>query len=228
MAPSRRPRSRGPGRRFTDGRRGWRDGAGAGLAAFALVLGLATCRPPTPAAGVARAWAAGPVRWLLQPEEERALRRIRTAAELDSFQRGFWDRRHCCDHDERDDFQRLFEERVTAADRLYAEGETPGSLTERGGALILLGPPRTLRYARTRVPQVSTAPGRGAPRPTSSVRMEVWVYAREALPGRLQEELSHEGDEVSLSFLLEPRGTRLLQGREVLETAARAALREVP
>jgi hypothetical protein len=75
------------------------------------------------------------------------------------------------------------------------------------------------------VPQVTTAPARGAPRATDRIAIEVWVYARDELPEGLREELDDERQQVALSFLREARRTRLVQGRELLELAARTAVR---
>ncbi|HEV8629380.1 MAG TPA: GWxTD domain-containing protein, partial [Thermoanaerobaculia bacterium] len=113
----------------------------------ALVLVLApillpACRAPaSPAAATARAWGNGPARWLLLDDEQQALGRVRTNTDFASFLGAFW---ACRDDDPATDenpFGRLFAERGAAADRLYAEPGVRGSLTPRGGALLLLGPP---------------------------------------------------------------------------------------
>ncbi len=59
---------------------------------------------------------------------------------------------------------KTFYQRVEAADRLYSEGGTRGSLTERGRALILLGPPPVLRYSQKRVPELGAGPAGRPPR----------------------------------------------------------------
>ncbi len=58
--------------------------------------------------------------------------------------------------------------------------------------------------------------------------MEVWGYQQADLPGRLVARLEERGMgfPVEVTFVEEPRATVLVDGEEILEVAARAAVRE--
>jgi GWxTD domain-containing protein len=195
-------------------------------AAFPLVVWLAAACQSTGGRGpVAAELAAGPTRWLMLPEEEKAIRRLRTSRDEIGFVEEFWRRRD-------PDLARTFQERVEAADRLYSEDDERGSLTDRGRALILLGPPPVLRYSQRRVP--SWDPGRaGDVSPsigTRSLALETWVYPRADLSRRLLTLLDAKEDlqELALVFVVEPGHTHLSEGEKYLQLAARAAVRDEP
>jgi GWxTD domain-containing protein len=196
-------------------------------AAALLVMTLAAsgCRAPTSAAAqTAHAWGAGPAHWLLLPADRERMARVQTNADFASFLAGFW---ACRDENPADDdnpFARLFAERVAAADRLYEEPGLRGSLTDRGGALLLLGPPRFLRYSQRRSPTLEGTTTAGA-RPTRLLRVELWGYLPSDLPATLRDRLHAEAgsqQEIALTFLV-ARHTRLLEGGALLELAASAA-----
>ena len=197
-------------------------------AAALLVLALAAdgCRPPISAAAeTARAWSAGPARWLLLPDDEDGLGQVETNTDFAAFLARFWS---CRDEDPADDdnpFARLFAERVAAADRLYEETGIRGSLTPRGRALLLLGPPRFLRYSQRRAPTLEGSTAAGA-RPTRLLRVEIWGYLPSDLPPALCTLLGADPaaeQELPLTFLVSGRHTRLLEGQELLDLAAQAA-----
>ncbi|MFW6175691.1 MAG: GWxTD domain-containing protein, partial [Acidobacteriota bacterium] len=176
--------------------------------------------------GSARAWIEGPVRWLVLPDEERRFRRLESSAEVLAFIESFWARRDPDPDTPGNPFVQQFFERVQEADLLYAGEGRPGSLTDRGRAYILLGSPSVLRYTQLSAPAWDPD---GRPRsPTEQLRLEVWGYEREALPERLVARLDEEGFElpVEVRFLEERRSTRLIDGEDLLEEAARAAVRE--
>lgn len=186
--------------------------------AILLVFAEGGCRllNETPRSAIGGDWARGPVRWLLLPEERRRLRGIRDPAELEVFVEAFWARRG--------DLAILFSKRVASADRLYGEEETRGALTDRGGALILLGPPDRLKIGQITVPDRFGRGGRGAR--TRSLPSEHWIYDRESLRRELAGLLRERGldGDVGLVFLRERGRTRLVEGRETLKLAARAWL----
>lgn len=205
------------------------------LAALALGLVLAggslagcTTRGSSDVPGSARAWIDGPVRWLVLPEEARRFRRLSSNAEALGFIEEFWRRRDPDPETPGNPFAQKFFERVQAADLLYAGEGTAGSLTDRGRALILLGPPSALRYTHRTAP--TWEPGDGPNRPPSStelVRIEVWGYRPEDLPEALRLQLEERGEEfpVEVTFVEEERATVLIGGEDLLEEAARAAVR---
>lgn len=194
------------------------------LACLTLACGSA---PSRPAGGVGLG--EGPTRWLMLPDEQRQLRRLRTTREAVDFIEAFWRRRDPDPNTPGNEFSKVFYDRVEAADSLYVEGGTRGSLTDRGRALILLGPPPVLRYGQKKVP--AWDPGKtGAPPvvQTRTLSLESWVYAIEELEPALQQVIQQEDPrpEIVLVFIIDPKRTYLTEGEEFLEMAMRAAVRE--
>lgn len=191
-----------------------------------LVLGCGSA-PARPAGGVGLD--EGPTRWLMLPEEQRKFRRLNTTREAVDFIEAFWRRRDPDPNTPGNEFSKTFYERVEAADRLYSDGGTRGSLTDRGRALILLGPPAVQRYYQKKVP--GWDPGRpGAPSAvqTRILSLESWVYAVTDLPPALQQRIQEDDGraEIVLAFTVDPRHTYLIEGDKYLDMAVRAAVRE--
>jgi GWxTD domain-containing protein len=181
------------------------------------------------AAGAVAEWAAGPARWLILPEEEKQLHRIRSNQEAIAFLEAFWRRRDPDPERPGNPFVQAFYQRVEAADRLYGEPGVRGSLTDRGRALILLGPPAILGYSQK--PAASWQPGRLGGRPlteTRKAKVETWTYEEPDLSPAMVALLKAEEREarVALTFVVEPRGASLLDGGKLLDLAARAAVRD--
>ncbi len=212
--------------------------AGRRLAAFPILLTwlawlAASCQSPggsSPASGASQL-VDGPTRWLMLPDEQRDARRLRSTQDAILFLEAFWDRRDPDPETPGNELARTFYERVDAADRLYSEGGRRGSLTDRGRALILLGPPSIQRYSQRRVP--TWDPGQPGAKPAIQSRnlvVEAWVYQRADLSPALLALLETEAPvtEVVLAFAVEPRRTYLVEGGKVLDLAVRAALRGLP
>jgi GWxTD domain-containing protein len=204
------------------------------VAVLSLVpwLGLA-CRPGIVRAtsGASSSLADGPTRWLMLPEEIRQAQRLGTTREAVEFVEDFWRRRDPDPDEPGNPFSKTFYERVEAADRLYVDSNGQrGSLTDRGRALILLGPPPVLRYSQKRIP--AWEPGKPGSRPAIHSRklvLEIWAYPVTDLPPALAQRIAEkepETTEISLSFAVEPRRTYLVEGHRYLEYAVKAAVRE--
>jgi GWxTD domain-containing protein len=172
----------------------------------------------------------GPTRWLMLEDELHQARRLRTTREAVEFIEAFWKRRDPDPSTPGNEFSKIFYERVEAADRLYPEEGVRGSLTDRGRALILLGPPPVLRYSQKKVPAWDPGSKPGAPPAvqTHTMSMESWVYSAADLPPSLRRLLEEEDPqpEIVLAFVVDPRHTYLTDGEKYLEMAARAAVRE--
>lgn len=199
-----------------------------------LLPGLAlSCRSPggpSPAPGIG-GLLDGPTRWLMLPDEQRQARQLTSTRDAALFTEAFWDRRDPDPETPDNEFARTFYERVQAADQLYSEDGTRGSMTDRGRALILLGSPPVLRYSQKRVP--AWDPGRPGTRPSIETRdlaVESWIYQLGQLDPRLAElvrqEEGAETTQLVLTFAVEPRRTYLLEGEEYLELAVRIARRD--
>lgn len=199
----------------------------AGLLLITACSGFGSSAPRT------RQWAEGPVRWLLLPAEERELQELRSDAEGLLFMDEFWRRRDPDPGTPGNPVQESFRERVEIADRAYDDTGTRGSLTARGRALVLLGAPSLMRHSRRKVP--AWRPGRrvtdrGNQRmPVRELVAETWEYSRTDLPPAmiaLLEEREESG--VTLLFLLEEDGSRLVEGEKYLEWAAQSLVQLVP
>ncbi len=206
------------------------------MAILPLVPWLAlACRPgivraTSGATSGAASLADGPTRWLMLPEEIRQAERLGSTREAVAFIEDFWRRRDPDPDEPGNPYSKTFYERVEAADRLYLDGGQRGSLTDRGRALILLGPPPVLRYSQKKVP--AWEPGKPGSRPASNSRqlvLEVWAYPVAELPPALARRIADkepETAEIVLSFAVETRRTYLVEGHRYLEYAVKASVRE--
>lgn len=86
-------------------------------------------------------WADGPARFLLTPEERLTFSHLRDAVSRSEFVTAFWRARDPRPETPDNEFRDEFEKRVAFADSRFTQGETAGSLTDRGMVFILLGPP---------------------------------------------------------------------------------------
>jgi GWxTD domain-containing protein len=87
------------------------------------------------------AWAEGPVKALLTPEEKRQWAGLSDAVSRSEFVTKFWGARDPRPETPENEFRQEFEKRVAFADKYLAQDETRGSLTDRGTVFLLLGPP---------------------------------------------------------------------------------------
>lgn len=205
-------------------------GAAVLPAVLPLLCWLALACQSTGRTSTAAGLADGPTRWLMLPDELRQVQRMRTNREAVDWLETFWRRRDPDPDQPGNETAKIFYQRVEAADRLYSDGGMRGSLTGRGRALILLGPPPILRYSQKSAP--AWEPGRPGGRvaiQTRDVVIESWVYALEDLPPELRERIAKEAPdrtELELVFLVETRQTKLLEGEKILDLAVRAAVRD--
>jgi GWxTD domain-containing protein len=108
----------------------------------ALVLALLAAPAPgtDKADGESRKWLDG-VRPILLPEEEKIYKGLEDRAEREEFQKIFWARRDPDLETPTNEYQVEYEKARVEADLSFKVGVTPGSLTDCGRVLILLGPP---------------------------------------------------------------------------------------
>jgi GWxTD domain-containing protein len=86
-------------------------------------------------------WADGPVRFLMTPEERRAFTRLADTVSRSEYVTAFWKKRDPKPETPENEFRDEYQKRVAFADSRFTQGETAGSLTDRGMVFILLGPP---------------------------------------------------------------------------------------
>ncbi len=171
-------------------------------------------------------WAEGPVRWLLMPSDWREIKQIEDPAAGINFVEAFWRLRDPNPGTPENELRAQFGARVEAADLLYGETETRGSMTARGRALILLGPPPHMRL--TSEEALAWKPGRRSRQraTTREIRVEIWRYEEDDLPEKLVRVLraaEHEPN-VELKFHLGRRGAQLVEGENSLILVSRLAL----
>ena len=99
----------------------------------------ANFRPPESKPEPATAeWGDGPVKWLMSDSEKAAWASATTDDQRAAYVEKFWKAR---DLEDDHTFRPGFEKRVAFADANFKQGETRGSLTDRGMVFVLLGPP---------------------------------------------------------------------------------------
>ncbi len=104
-----------------------------------IARAYASFRPPEAKPEPANAeWGDGAVKWLMTDSEKAAWAAAKTDDERAAYVEKFWKARDLeGDHT----FRPSFEKRVAFADANFGQGETRGSLTDRGMVFVLLGPP---------------------------------------------------------------------------------------
>ena len=177
-------------------------------------------------------WAEGPIRWLLLPTERREIRQVQDPEDAAAFIEEFWSRRDTRPEVPGNPFREAFEQRVAAADVLYAEEGIRGSLTARGRALILLGSPTHLSI--TTRPALAWETQNPDDRRVTTERMsvEIWGYRREDLPAsvlRAWLAKAKGGDEplaLTLTFRTDRQRSQIMEGENLLDLASRSAVVE--
>src|SRR5213593_99635 len=86
-------------------------------------------------------WADGPMRFLLTPEEHHVFSRLPDPVSRSEYVTAFWKKRDPKPETPENEFRDEYERRVAFADSRFTQGETRGSLTDRGMVFVLLGPP---------------------------------------------------------------------------------------
>jgi len=103
-----------------------------------IARAYANFRPEAKPDPVNAEWGDGPVKWLMSDSEKAGWAAAATDDARAAFVVQFWKTRNLEDDPS---FQPGFEKRVAFADVNFKQGETRGSLTDRGMVFVLLGPP---------------------------------------------------------------------------------------
>lgn len=175
-------------------------------------------------------WAEGPAKWLLQPGERRDSRQVQDPEEVTAFIEEFWARRDPRPEEPSNPFREAYEQRVAAADVLYAEEGIRGSLTARGRALILLGSPTHMSITTRPALAWETENPDDQRVTTERFSAEIWGYRREDLPAsvlRAWMERAKGGDDplaLTLTFRTDRRRSQIIEGENLLDLASRSAV----
>jgi GWxTD domain-containing protein len=182
---------------FDDARKGTR-GSGSGAESISSLAFAYRQMPPPRGDGAAPgpAWATGPARHLLTPQESRTFARISDDRERAEFVSRFWRGSDLAAAGKGEEFRREFDRRAAFADEHFGEDNMRGSLTDRGMVFILMGPPsaviRRPIAAADDTPSMLSMSGTGNPAPKGPIGLspsdqpanwrEVWRFNRDLLP----------------------------------------------
>jgi GWxTD domain-containing protein len=102
-----------------------------------------------------KGWDKTPQGYLMTADERAQWASVKTDDEADKFVKEFLARRSA-------DFPDQVNRATAAADKYFTTGKTPGSLTERGRMVIILGPPSAMSVTDTPVRGAMRSPSGGA------------------------------------------------------------------
>jgi GWxTD domain-containing protein len=135
------------------------------------------------------AWTDGPVKFLMTRDEIQQWRSVQTDTDAQAFIDLFWAKRDPTPDTPRNEFREEFDRRVDFADKNFSSSAGRGALSDRGRALILLGPPyKVTGSAGAQVNGLGiSVSGRSsasnAPRgPVADPDKQYWMYAHENKP----------------------------------------------
>jgi GWxTD domain-containing protein len=172
---------------------------------FGIVLSTAVMAQVTPKH---QTWGDGPVRHLMTKEDLKQWKAVKSDQEAENFIELFWARRDPTPDTRRNEFQEDFEQRVKFADDNFSNGIQPGSLTDRGKAFVLLGPPYRVSGKAgnasqsdggSRIPSTDAQGNLTVIRPVSDPTQQIWMYAHEKKPRYIAQ------NDFTLVFLEEAR-----------------------
>jgi GWxTD domain-containing protein len=127
---------------------------------------------PAPSEVKLETWITGPVRYIIEAEEERAFRVLADDSQRALFIERFWARRDPSPDTLSNEYRQEFWERVRQANSNFTDSPRPGWMTDRGKIFILYGPPTTIEDDPQAETRISPTAGRGLIR---------WIY--EGRPG---------------------------------------------
>ncbi len=124
-----------------------------------------------------------PMGYLLTKDERKALEKLSSEKELASFLELFWAKRDPDLTTQVNEFKVDFDARVKAADKMFSFKEVPGSLSDRGKVLILLGKPSRASNLPPGSAVQGAMGGEQGRRPYEDQgATEIWVYTKDRLP----------------------------------------------
>ena len=171
------------------------------------------------------------MQWLLLPDERKKLKAAGKDDDAGAFIELFWERRDRDSDDGANSYRDEFVRRVEAADVLYSDEGIRGSLTDRGRALILIGPPSHVTVTQEPVMAWDPASNTDDRVTMRDVDVEIWGYRMEDLPpGMLdiwmakKKRAAEDTLTLTVTFRSVGRRTSLVEGEELLEAAVQAAV----
>lgn len=105
-------------------------------------------------------WGKGPATYFMTREEQAQWKAVKTDDEAKKFVDLFWARRDPTPNTPQNEFRDEFDARVKYADEKFAANRRKGSMTDRGKALVVFGPPSKIeRSGATARPAGGTGSG---------------------------------------------------------------------
>src|SRR5207302_1630564 len=133
-----------------------------------------------------------PVQHLMTKDEKKQWKAIKTDADAAAFIDLFWAKRDPTPDTPRNEYREAFDARVKYADDNFTSHRLRGALTDRGKALILLGPPEQVSGTAGGLTESSPSSNIHAPEnadgslalpgATSAQSKQVWTYAHGKKP----------------------------------------------
>ena len=115
-----------------------------------LLLSVAAAFPSLAALDKYKDWEKSPeYAYLATDDEKKEWKKIASDQDAEKFIALFWARRDPDLKTPQNEFRERFEALVKKADELFPLGRKRGALTERGKALILIGPPKAIATGPT-------------------------------------------------------------------------------
>jgi GWxTD domain-containing protein len=127
-------------------------------------------------------WSKSPEAEFLTADERRAWKALRSEEEREQFKEQYWAERDSIRDTPENEFRDVVRARIDEADRQFAVGETPGSLTQRGRVFVLLGPPAAVRVLSGPLDSNPKREGPIVVLPRSALdarAWHTWIYDRE-------------------------------------------------
>ena len=143
----------------------------------AAVLLIAAVAVAAPKKGNYLEWGDSAEAYFMTPEERAEWQQVLSKDQADRFIAKYWSLRT-------EQFRKDLSERIAAADKYFALGDKPGSITEKGRVFVILGPPT--REQTTRQTSTQGGFGTGPSGPNSIERtafvVSEWTYQKDRLP----------------------------------------------
>lgn len=132
------------------------------------------------------AWGKSAAKFLMTPEETAKWKSIGSDADAKQFEDTFWSRRDPTPGTPENEYRDLFNSRVKFADDRYGFGRIPGSVTDRGKVLVLLGAPSRMIKSKDVATNLNIQQGMTSNTDGSlndvEPPTETWIYERDRIP----------------------------------------------
>lgn len=129
------------------------------------------------------AFATGPAQWIMTRDEQARWKTVTTDADAQAFIDLFWARRDPTPSTAANEFRETFDTRVKYADDHFAHGRTPGSMSDRGRVLIVMGAPTRVQRSGSNTKSTILTPDDALGKDTSAPSgvqgyspKQMWVF----------------------------------------------------